>query len=76
MNQTTWIKPKTKKIWVDKSGPQRKGGGGRGRAALSTPPFPGEKKNCYVKSENITFLHVNKIWYFSFFIEQDTSDKK
>ena len=29
-----------------------------------------------VKSKNITFLHVNNMWGFSLFIEQDKSEKK
>ena len=29
-----------------------------------------------IKSENINFLHVNNIWGFRLFIEQDISDKK
>ena len=41
------------------------------------PPFPGAKKIFFhVKSENIKCLHVDNIWDFSLFIEEDISDKK
>ena len=30
----------------------------------------------HVKSENIIFLHVNNVWDFSLFIEQNIDDKR
>ena len=51
-----------------------KGGTGGG----TSPPshhFLQQKFFSHFKSENLKFLHVNSMWDFSFFIEQDISDK-
>ena len=43
--------------------------------APPSPPFNGAKFFFHVKSENIKYLHVNNMWDFSLFFEQDISDK-
>ena len=59
---------------------ERRGGAG---GAPAPPPFPtmswSKKKFFHVKLENKIFvklLHVNNMWDFSLFIEQDVGDKK
>ena len=56
---------------VDKGGT-----GGGGDASHPHPPAPFPHLFFYVKLENIKFLHVNNIWDFSLFVEEDISDKK
>ena len=53
---------------------RREKGGQEGRQ--SPHHFLVQKSFSHVKSENLKFLHVNKMWDFSLFIEQDISDKK
>ena len=52
----------------------------RGRQPPPPPPpprhFVEQKFSFHAKSENIKLLHVNNMWDFSLFIEQDISDKK
>ena len=55
---------------------ERKAGGGRGAALPRLPPFSAANVFFHVNPENKKFLHVNKMWDFSLFIEQDISDKK
>ena len=56
------------------------GQGRRGDASSPHPPhhyhFLKQKIFFRVKLENIKFLHESNMWNFSFFIEQDISDKK
>ena len=51
--------------------------GDRGRQPPPPPP-PFSEANFFflVKSENITFSHVNDMWDFTLFVEQDISGKK
>ena len=56
---------------VDKGGT-----GGGGDASHPHPPAPFPHLFFDVKMENIKFLHVNNIWDFSLFVEEDISDKK
>ena len=49
------------------------------RGTIIAPPphhFPEEKKIILLNMENIKDLHVNNMWDFSLFDEQDISDKK
>ena len=63
-------------------GRRERGGEGAGGDASPPPPpppprhFVEQKFSFHAKSENIKLLHVNNMWDFSLFIEQDISDKK
>ena len=50
--------------------------GGRGERSPDSPTIFWSKIFFHVNLENIKFLHVNKMWDFSLFIEQNISDKK